>query len=366
MEATRDVAIGWKITVKNTFLDDVYEDKPLLTHVSSAPAKLLSNVVPGPEEYCRIKPAVEIASIVDTQLQQAEDKDPVGLTNDRAKAEESAIVTDVVIEEECQRQADDSTTQEMKKLSKTARRNQRTREKARQSKILADESEAKSPQASCVESASIVGDPFASAKHWKQCKELPLSSSSSTVNSPAKGASKDSRKPSSPGSWKGTDPSARERLKLRNQFLDVFREEYKVGKELSTYASSKLMTHQELSTFNCSNSRRLVSVYGEIFDVTSNTDEYGPSGSRSFEAGTDITWAVVCGVHVQEKCNCFYDMFKAKDDQMLAGRLMSLCSTIIAFQRDYGKPVGRLSEFSDERRLPAPPTASMEDVCPVQ
>jgi hypothetical protein len=357
MEATRDVAIGWKITVKNTFLDDVYEDKPLLTHVSSAPAKLLSNAVPGPEEYCRIKPTVEIASIVDTQLQQAEDKDPVALTNDRSKAEESAIVTDVVIEEECQRQADDSTTQEVKKLSKTARRNQRTREKARQGKT------------SCVESASIVGDPFASAKQWKQCKELPSSSStaaSSTVNSPAKGASKDSRKSSSPGSWKGTDPSARERLKLRNHFLDVFREEYKVGKELSTYASSKLMTQQELSTFNCSNSRRLVSVYGEIFDVTSNTDEYGPSGSRSFEAGTDITWAVVCGVHVEEKCNCFYDMFKAKDDQMLAGRLMSLCSTIIAFQRDYGKPVGRLSEFSDERRLPAPPTASMEDVCPVQ
>jgi len=174
---------------------------------------------------------------------------------------------------------------------------------------------------------------------------------------------------SSAALWQGRSPSALERLQITQQFMDMFEREYKLDSACLELRSLKLMTLEELAEFNCNSSRPLVSVHGYIFDVSKNLHQYGSDGARSFEAGSDITWAVIWGSHTEEDCNCFYDVFKAEDDRELASRCMSLCSTIAAFQRDYGKAVGRLTIYNEEMRLPPSPSLHLEyseGSCPVQ
>merc|ERR1719454_2255588 len=113
--------------------------------------------------------------------------------------------------------------------------------------------------------------------------------------------------------------------------MDMFRQEQGLNSDLGPgdSTSSKLMTPEELSKFDCESKRPLVSVHGDIFDVSSNLREYGSGGARCFQAGTDITWAVISGSpHKKDSCNCFYDIFKAKDKEVLTGRFMRLCKTL--------------------------------------
>jgi len=281
---------------------------------------------------------------------------------------------------------------ETKKTSKTSRRNQRRRAQANIAKAVNSPVAAKAggvleqPVADAVlekRTAVATDSIFESTPnevmgiyirngdiHRNDSKErpAPLHELQDGSSGAVAAAGLEVQSPSAACSWQGTSPSRAQRLRIKNQFMDMFRQEQGLNSDLGPgdSTSSKLMTPEELSKFDCKSKRPLVSVHGDIFDVSSNLGEYGPGGERCFQAGTDITWAVVSGSHTKDSCNCFCDIFKAKDDQVLAGRFMNLCSTIVAFQRDYGKPVGRLSIFTEEACLPPPPTAPMEDVCPVQ
>jgi len=247
---------------------------------------------------------------------------------------------------------------EMKTLSKTARRNQRTRQKVSMAKKVAREASAQNVLGSLT-AANIVNITSATEPAGSSVSKPKVEGAEVGTSPPLLGT--EVKMQSLP-----TNPTAAERLKLKSQFMDIFQQEYKLDEECRERNASKLMTSEELAEFNCKSSRPLVSVHGDIFDVSRNLNQYGPGGSRSFEAGSDITWAAVSGFHTEGNCNCFYDVFKAPDDHVLTSRCMSLCSTIAAFQRDYGKPVGRLSIYNEEERLPAMPMADHDDVCPVQ
>lgn len=53
------------------------------------------------------------------------------------------------------------------------------------------------------------------------------------------------------------------------------------------------ITFQELNQYHCNNpDRRLVSLYGTVFDCTSSLTSYGPDGAYKEYAGHDITLAI--------------------------------------------------------------------------
>lgn len=377
----RDTDARWNVVVKNTFVDIACEAKPILTHVWSAPGKLVttgclsSQVTPEACEHANPQDSQTdtcfsgvsaVASSHAGELQFTETHSPrtevVAQIESRLEAENGVVAKDEAVEP--------------KVLSRTAKRNQRTRMKA--SNVKKAESAESVPADSSVSTPKIGGPsgPNPKGTEAKAQKRIEVKEQSSPADVSLKGkevkASRqmpgaDVKAQSSPAeAWRGPNPTAVERVKLKAQFMEIFQEEYKLGKELRKANSSKHMTSEELAKFSCNSSRPLVSVHGDIFDVSRNLREYGPGGIRSFEAGSDITWAVISGSHTEDNCNCFYDVFKAADEHALTSRCMSLCSTIAAFQRDYGRPVGRLSIYNEEKRLPPAPRPPMEDVCPVQ
>lgn len=57
--------------------------------------------------------------------------------------------------------------------------------------------------------------------------------------------------------------------------------------------------------------RYLISVYGNVFDVSDRPDKYGPEGPYTVLTGADITWGLFAGVDTQDYVNRCYDLFKA-------------------------------------------------------
>lgn len=206
--------------------------------------------------------------------------------------------------------------------------------------------------------------------------------------------------------WSGREPSAEERRACKQAMVGVFREKYLELKARSAKAKSKasvLDTDQyakeqklglqlqgghrpmerpdnvqlpasyqaplgelsatELAAYGADNRDRryLLSVYGDVFDVSDRPDKYGPEGPYNVLVGKDITWGLFTGVDAKEYCNKFYDLHKAKD--MGKDKMMGVCSWLAWYETEYGKPVGRLSEYLDEGALPAPPLHEMEDAC---
>eukprot|EP00438_Fugacium_kawagutii_P034456 Skav206308 [mRNA] locus=scaffold4747:95685:96110:+ [translate_table: standard] len=116
---------------------------------------------------------------------------------------------------------------------------------------------------------------------------------------------------------------------------------------------------QQLSKYSCSNDRMLVSCYGDIFDVSSRPDLYG-WGPKSWQAGKDITWSVVTGNEKPDQCNRFYDVFKLDPDH-ISRYLTLICNRLVTLQDEFGKPVGRLDKFLNERHFPAAPQHEIEE-----
>lgn len=206
--------------------------------------------------------------------------------------------------------------------------------------------------------------------------------------------------------WSGREPSPEERRACKQAMVGVFRGKYLELKARSAKIKSKasvLDTEQyakeqklglqlqgghrpmerpenvelpasykaplgELSTAELTeygpdnrDRRYLLSVYGDVFDVSDRPDKYGPEGPYNVLVGKDITWGLFTGVDTKEYCNKFYDLHKAKD--MGKDKMMGVCSWLAWYETEYGKPVGHLSEYSDEGALPAPPLHEMEDAC---
>jgi predicted heme/steroid binding protein len=178
-----------------------------------------------------------------------------------------------------------------------------------------------------------------------------------------------------PGARAGTEevvPLAKRR-QLMSSFMAVFREQQNAGAGSvpsgpSAGAGERAADHvgtitpEELATFDHRNARRLVSVYGDIFDV-SGSSEFRTGGVKSELAGKDITWGVLTGVPKAQNCNRFYDVFKGNGGA--ERRLPGLCHCLALYEAAHGRPVGRLAPWDREEELPAAPP-SEEALCTVQ
>lgn len=203
-----------------------------------------------------------------------------------------------------------------------------------------------------------------------------------------------------PLKWEGRSVSQQERKQTKDAMLEVFREQWqRIGKTKQTmgYADySKdlqdglqikgghrpmprptnvmlprdfqepvgTLTAEQLAEYNCDNERLLISLYGDIFDVSDRPDKYGKDGPYYYFSGRDITWGLVTGQDGPEKVNQFFDLFKM-DEATTSKKMQCICSWIGFYEVEYGKPVGRLKEFENEEDLPTPPNENNPE-CVVQ
>lgn len=172
--------------------------------------------------------------------------------------------------------------------------------------------------------------------------------------------------------WKGDNPTQEERLAMVEDMLEACAElmnkegcpeEPEPPKAValpSDYMGSVgVLTLDQLAKYSCSNDRMLVSVYGDIYDVSSRPDIYG-YGPKSFQAGKDITWSVIIGKETPKQCNRFYDIFKLDEDHRTR-YLQIVCQRLLTLKEMCGDPVGRLENYVRERSLPPPPKDEIEE-----
>jgi len=125
-----------------------------------------------------------------------------------------------------------------------------------------------------------------------------------------------------------------------------------------------IITAEKLASYGCENDRILVSVYGDIFDVSSRADQYRHRGSLAWRSGKDITWRMITG-KVEGKsdssnCNRFFDFLSCDRDH--AQRYLQLiCQQLVMFEDDFGKPLGKLIEYAKDYDLPPPPVSETSE-----
>merc|ERR1712048_27912 len=124
------------------------------------------------------------------------------------------------------------------------------------------------------------------------------------------------------------------------------------------------MSIESLAKFSNTNSRMLVSVYGDIFDVSNRPDQYGveAKSTKNVFPGKDATWALITGHEDVAHCNKFYDIFKLDKDK-LERFLRVVCHWMVSYRDDHGQPVGRLDrwEGESEREMEVPPAEDVKD-----
>jgi len=123
------------------------------------------------------------------------------------------------------------------------------------------------------------------------------------------------------------------------------------------------LTPSELKAYDGRNVRLLLSVHGDLFDVSDRPDKYGPEGPYSSMAGHDITWALWSGYDADEEWDKCFDLLKARPKEERDRRFQGLMSWWAFFEQEYGSPVGRLDVYEKEWTLPAPP--SVKELCTV-
>eukprot|EP00929_Paragymnodinium_shiwhaense_P010992 TRINITY_DN11617_c0_g1_i1.p1 TRINITY_DN11617_c0_g1~~TRINITY_DN11617_c0_g1_i1.p1 ORF type:complete len:447 (-),score=145.57 TRINITY_DN11617_c0_g1_i1:565-1827(-) len=112
---------------------------------------------------------------------------------------------------------------------------------------------------------------------------------------------------------------------------------------------------KKLSAYDCESQRLLISVYGDIFDVSDRPDKYGKDGPYYYFAGADITYGLASGKDDDANVNKYYDVWKLPTMEQRDKKLGVLCSWLGFYEREYGDPVGRLEVYDNERNLPPPP-----------
>jgi len=204
-----------------------------------------------------------------------------------------------------------------------------------------------------------------------------------------------------PRNFTGRVPTKEERVERKEMMLDIFREQWaRIGKakESMGYADYSKEQQQMLKIegghrpmarpdgvalpkdfrdpigtvtsehltkyYNCNCKRLLISIHGDIFDVSDRPDKYGTNAPYYYFAGCDITWGLVTGNDTDQIVNMFFDLFKM-DEAEMSKKMQCLCSWTGFYEFEYGKRVGRLAEFEAEHELPAPPVHNAEE-CVVQ
>eukprot|EP00434_Breviolum_minutum_P025994 symbB.v1.2.022977.t1/scaffold2063.1/size90803/5 len=103
--------------------------------------------------------------------------------------------------------------------------------------------------------------------------------------------------------------------------------------------------------YSCQGERMLISVYGDLFDVSDRPDKYGPDGPYWYMTGKDITWALVSGEDTEEQMDKFYDLFKIQPMEAADRRLQGLMSWWAFYEKEYGKPVGRNTGYDKDQTM---------------
>lgn len=242
---------------------------------------------------------------------------------------------------------------------------------------------------------------------YKESKKAPAENSSNgtdecpVASAPAcPGAVAPSVAPPMPQVWNGRVPGKEEREGRKEMLLSIFREQWaRLGKAKDTLAFNQyepdlkgnlkikgghqpmprptdislppdfrkpvgLLTSLQLADYHCDSPRLLISLYGDIFDVSDRPDKYGKDGPYYYFSGRDITWGLVTGQDTEDMVNQFYDLFKMEEKQ-ISKKLQCVCSWLGFYEVEYGKSVGRLAEFEAEQDLPAPP-AQNDEQCVLQ
>jgi len=113
---------------------------------------------------------------------------------------------------------------------------------------------------------------------------------------------------------------------------------------------------------NCECHRKLISIHGDIFDVSDRPDKYGEGAPYYYFSGSDITWGLVSGVDTEETTNMFFDFWKVDELEERQKKLQIICSWTGFYEVEYGKRVGQLKEYQTDHKLPAPPLTN-DDCC---
>jgi len=123
------------------------------------------------------------------------------------------------------------------------------------------------------------------------------------------------------------------------------------------------MPLQTLTKHDCNGQRILVSVYGDIFDVSDRPDKYGADGPYGWMSGHDLTWGFVSGKDVPEQNDQLYDMWKVAPVDFREKKLQGLLAWVAFYEHEYGQPVGRLKEYQKEAGLKGPPMEEANECC---
>lgn len=123
------------------------------------------------------------------------------------------------------------------------------------------------------------------------------------------------------------------------------------------------LTRKQLAEKDSKSSRMLLSIHGDLFDVSDRPDKYGENGPYWYMTGHDITWSFVCADDAQEQLDRYYDNFKIQPKEKSERKLQGLLSWWAFYEKEYGQPVGRLDVYQTEWTLPPPPEDGLEDAC---
>lgn len=118
---------------------------------------------------------------------------------------------------------------------------------------------------------------------------------------------------------------------------------------------------QTLSDFGCKSNRKLVSVYGDIFDVSDRPDKYAENAPYAWMTGNDITWGFVSGKDVPETVNKCYDLWKVAPETFRDSKLRTIYAWVAFYEFEYGDPVGRLNLYENEAGLKGPPMEESQE-----
>eukprot|EP00932_Pfiesteria_piscicida_P000378 SRR837773.10369.p2 GENE.SRR837773.10369~~SRR837773.10369.p2 ORF type:complete len:397 (+),score=127.26 SRR837773.10369:87-1193(+) len=120
---------------------------------------------------------------------------------------------------------------------------------------------------------------------------------------------------------------------------------------------------EELASYNCESKRHLVSLHGDLFDVSDRPDKYGSDGPYHSMSGHDITWALWSGYDEEEEWDKYFDVMRCENLEERDRRFQGLMSWWAFFESEYGAPVGRLDVYDKEWDLAPPP--KVQDLCVV-
>lgn len=125
------------------------------------------------------------------------------------------------------------------------------------------------------------------------------------------------------------------------------------------------MSLKELNEYHCENTsnRYLLSVYGDIFDVSDRPDKYGPNGPYHFMSGRDLTWGFVSGRDGEEHVDKLYDLWKVAPESLRDAKLKLIYAWVGWYEYEYDDSVGKLTEYEQEGALKGPPIEDSEDCC---